>query len=217
MVQPVSSHLSTKMFCTTSVQAKTIKANHGVQLLTILMWINSGETVQVQKLPILFGIVSFPQHEPKLLKYVFIAIGTSCDPTTTVATTIEPTTPCLTYTVAGNANGAFCQFPFRYKGTLYYECTRIDNKKLWCSTTSDYDIDEQWGVCSGNSQDDFYLVTCNVIGTININMSISKFQALYATLQVLLVRHSHQVAMPMELHVNFHSCTKTSCTTSVQG
>jgi hypothetical protein len=77
--------------------------------------------------------------------------GTSCDETSTTAPATVPSTACLTYTVAGNANGAFCQFPFRYKGTMYYECTRIDNKRPWCSTTADYDVEKRWGVCSGKN------------------------------------------------------------------
>ena len=78
-----------------------------------------------------------------------ILTGTSCDPTTTAGTTLVPKTPCLTYTVAGNANGAFCNFPFRYKDVLYYECTLVDNKRPWCSTTPNFDIENLWGVCSG--------------------------------------------------------------------
>ena len=79
-----------------------------------------------------------------MINFVFLFKGTSCD-----VTTPEPTTPCLTYTVAGNANGAFCQFPFRYKGVTYYQCTRIDNQRDWCATTANYDIDKLWGVCAG--------------------------------------------------------------------
>ena len=79
----------------------------------------------------------------------YLLLGTSCDATSTVASTIEPTTPCLTYTTGGNAQGAFCQFPFRYKGRAYYECIRVDNKKPWCSTTADYDTEKLWGVCAG--------------------------------------------------------------------
>ena len=76
--------------------------------------------------------------------------ATSCDPKTTTVSTVEPTTPCLTYTTGGNGGGAFCKFPFIYKGRTYYECTIADNPKLWCSTTDNYDIDELWGRCAGN-------------------------------------------------------------------
>ena len=103
--------------------------------------------------------------------------GTSCDATSTEPPTNQPTTPCLTYTTGGNGKGAFCQFPFRYKGRAYYECTRIDNKKPWCSTTSDYDTNEVWGVCSGN----FKTATCLVL-----LVSIQLCQAFFAFKFVLL-------------------------------
>ena len=85
-----------------------------------------------------------------ILKRNYFISATSCDATSTLAPTNQPSTPCLTYTTGGNAKGAFCQFPYRYKGRAYYECTRRDNRKLWCSTTADYDNDLLWGVCSGN-------------------------------------------------------------------
>ena len=80
----------------------------------------------------------------------FVSSATSCDPVTTAVSTSEPTTPCLTYTTGGNGGGAFCKFPFIYKGRTYYECTIADNPKLWCATTDNYDIDELWGRCAGN-------------------------------------------------------------------
>lgn len=58
------------------------------------------------------------------------------------------TTPCLTRTRGGNAQGAVCAFPFIFEGKLYYECSTIDNgNTLWCATTSNYDQDKQWGEC----------------------------------------------------------------------
>ena len=103
-----------------------------------------------------FSLIGFFQQITRLDKHnsfkriVFIS-ATSCDATSTLAPTTQPSTPCLTYTTGGNAKGAFCQFPFRYKGRAYYECTRRDNRKSWCSTTPDYDTDQTWGVCSGSS------------------------------------------------------------------
>ena len=54
---------------------------------------------------------------------------------------------CDNPTVGGNANGACCVFPFIYKDTLYDKCTRHDHTKQWCSTTSNYDLDGEWGNC----------------------------------------------------------------------
>ena len=123
----------------------------------------------------------------------------------------------MTYTVAGNAKGAFCQFPFRYKGVAYYECTRIDNRKLWCSTTPDYDADKLWGVCAGmNIRQFLFQSLLDTILQYLIIYSILAFQTLFVLLQVPHVRRSPQVAMQMELLVNSHSFTKMSCTTNAQ-
>ena len=79
----------------------------------------------------------------------YVPSATSCDPVTTAVSTSEPTTTCLTYTTGGNGDGAFCKFPFVYKGQTYYDCTLADNKKPWCSTTDNYDRDQLWGRCAG--------------------------------------------------------------------
>lgn len=52
-------------------------------------------------------------------------------------------------TEGGTSNGACCVFPFIYHGTQYFECMDDENKKPWCSTTSNYDIDGMWGHCLG--------------------------------------------------------------------
>ncbi|XP_062381919.1 uncharacterized protein LOC134069825 [Sardina pilchardus] len=51
-------------------------------------------------------------------------------------------------TVNGNANGAVCVFPFKYKGISYSECTSIDSRMPWCATTDNYARDRKWGVCT---------------------------------------------------------------------
>lgn len=68
----------------------------------------------------------------------------------TTQTTTAGTTPCSTFTSGGTANGAVCKFPFVYKTVTYYSCITINNNgKLWCATSSNYDIDELWGNCQG--------------------------------------------------------------------
>jgi hypothetical protein len=77
---------------------------------------------------------------------------TAAEPTTTLTTTTGGSTPCATFTTAGNANGAMCIFPFVYKGAAYYECiTTANNGVLWCATTINYDLTPTWGNCQGRS------------------------------------------------------------------
>ena len=44
---------------------------------------------------------------------------------------------------------ARCVFPFRFNGTLFYECiTQFEDRvNPWCSTTNDYDKDKRWAYC----------------------------------------------------------------------
>ena len=56
---------------------------------------------------------------------------------------------CDNPTYGGNAKGSCCVLPFIYKDTLFDKCTKNDHTKNWCSTTSNYDLDGEWGNCVG--------------------------------------------------------------------
>uniref|UniRef100_H2YKL9 C-type lectin domain-containing protein n=1 Tax=Ciona savignyi TaxID=51511 RepID=H2YKL9_CIOSA len=64
-------------------------------------------------------------------------------------TTSPMSNETIIYTIAGNAGGDPCLFPFTFMGVSYSTCTtagRSDNQK-WCATTSNYAKDFIWGIC----------------------------------------------------------------------
>lgn len=40
-----------------------------------------------------------------------------------------------------------CVFPFIYEGEPHYACTYTVIHSYWCSTTENFDDDDQWGYC----------------------------------------------------------------------
>ncbi|XP_039652082.1 72 kDa type IV collagenase [Perca fluviatilis] len=55
----------------------------------------------------------------------------------------------LLFTIAGNAEGAACKFPFTFLGEKYDACTTQgrDDGYRWCATTENYDQDKTFGFC----------------------------------------------------------------------
>ncbi|XP_063777611.1 macrophage mannose receptor 1-like [Pseudophryne corroboree] len=53
------------------------------------------------------------------------------------------------YTLKGNSNGQPCVFPFKYNSQWYVDCTLAGSpiRRLWCSTTADFDKDKLFGFC----------------------------------------------------------------------
>ena len=44
-------------------------------------------------------------------------------------------------------DGTYCYFPFVYENKLHYNCSDKHSSLAWCSTTFNYDKEQQWGYC----------------------------------------------------------------------
>ncbi|XP_072513046.1 uncharacterized protein [Salminus brasiliensis] len=53
----------------------------------------------------------------------------------------------VNFTSNGTAKGAPCVLPYIYNKNSYNSCITLNHHTLWCSTTSNYDTDLQWGEC----------------------------------------------------------------------
>ncbi|KAJ6655560.1 hypothetical protein lerEdw1_005031 [Lerista edwardsae] len=54
-----------------------------------------------------------------------------------------------TAVIGGNSQGEPCAFPFTFLGQTFSACTSEGRQdgRLWCATTSNYDVDKKWGLC----------------------------------------------------------------------
>ena len=55
----------------------------------------------------------------------------------------------IVQTIGGNTRGKPCAFPFVYRGRTYYTCTKKNEKRYWCATTSNFDKHKKWAYCKG--------------------------------------------------------------------
>ena len=70
---------------------------------------------------------------------------------------------CKTEPAAGR-DGSECVFPFKYKGTTYKQCTKVDSEEAWCAFGIDANTEVptdglHWGDCSPGCPGTGYIVT----------------------------------------------------------
>ena len=60
---------------------------------------------------------------------------------------------CIPFTVVtiptldGTGLGQLCVIPFLYRNQRLIACTNVNYANYWCSTSSNYDIDQKFGLC----------------------------------------------------------------------
>jgi hypothetical protein len=75
-------------------------------------------------------------------------------PVLTTAVPLDPSTEVLTLANTGEPESSparRCVFPFTYMGRSYTSCTCAVIGRFWCSTTDDFDLDDEWGLCDPDS------------------------------------------------------------------
>lgn len=72
----------------------------------------------------------------------------------TTAAPLDSATEMLTLANTGapeSSPARRCVFPFAYMGRSYTSCTCAVIGRFWCSTTDDFDLDGEWGLCDPDS------------------------------------------------------------------
>ncbi|NXR28021.1 MRC1 protein, partial [Cinclus mexicanus] len=86
-----------------------------------------------------------------------------------------------TFTLLGNAFGAPCVFPFKYRQQWWAGCTAAGRADgwLWCATTADYDTDQRYGFCPSRDKDSTWTtdLSTNVHYQINSDSALTWHQA----------------------------------------
>lgn len=75
-------------------------------------------------------------------------------PALTTAVPLDPSSEVLTLANTGEPESSparRCVFPFIYMGRSYTSCTCAVIGRFWCSTTDDFDLDDEWGLCDPDS------------------------------------------------------------------
>lgn len=116
-----------------SVSAELLYWKYPFPLFYLLLWSPRSHVIN-QESRGLFGSYSCKKYITYLVTSFFVYVNV-----------------CLTvlFTLAGNAEGAPCKFPFTFQGEQYDGCTTSgrDDGYRWCATTENYDVDKSFGFC----------------------------------------------------------------------